>query len=81
MSRALSKVAPEWWDYTTLDGEILHDAAKLTPEDMQAMSREGFEVVFHAQIKRRILRIALAVDGFLKKVPGKNGHSPSPSPV
>jgi hypothetical protein len=25
---------------------------------------EGFEVVFHAQIKRRILRIALAVDGF-----------------
>ena len=25
--RALSKVAPEWWDYTTLDRELLDDAA------------------------------------------------------
>ena len=25
--RALSKVAPEWWDYTTLDEQILDAAA------------------------------------------------------
>ena len=47
MARQLSKVAPEWWDYTTLDQEILDDAAKLTPEDMLALSRNGFKVVFY----------------------------------
>ncbi len=34
MGRALSKVAPEWWDYTTLDSELLADAARLEPEDL-----------------------------------------------
>lgn len=47
MTRPLSKIAPDWWDYTTLDQEILDDAAKLTPEDMLALSREGFKVVFY----------------------------------
>lgn len=47
MARPLSKIAPDWWDYTTLDQEILNDAAKLTPEDMLALSREGFKVVFY----------------------------------
>ena len=28
--RPLSKVAPDWWDYTTLDREILDDAPHLT---------------------------------------------------
>ena len=59
MARALSKVAPEWWDYTTLDSEILHDAAQLTPEDMQAMSREGFEVVFYDSLEEFYLAEAL----------------------
>ncbi len=27
--RTISKVAPDWWDYTTLDEQILNDAAKL----------------------------------------------------
>ena len=27
--RNQSKVAPGWWDYTTLDREILDDAARL----------------------------------------------------
>jgi hypothetical protein len=27
--RAISQVAPEWWDYTTLDREILDEAARL----------------------------------------------------
>jgi glucosamine-6-phosphate deaminase len=47
MSRPLSKIAPDWWDYTTLDREILKDAARLTPEDMLGLSREGFKVVFY----------------------------------
>ena len=32
MARPLSKIAPDWWDYTTLGKEILDEAAKLTPE-------------------------------------------------
>ena len=47
MARPLSKIAPDWWDYTTLDQEILDAAAKLTAEDMLALSRPGFKVVFY----------------------------------
>ncbi len=47
MSRPLSVVAPEWWDYTTLDKELIGDAARLTPEEMLGLSRPGFEVVFY----------------------------------
>lgn len=47
MARPYSKLAPDWWDYTTIDQAILDDAAKLTPEDMLGLSREGFKVVFY----------------------------------
>ena len=46
MPRPLSVVAPDWWDYTTLDREILEDAARLTPKDLLALSRPGFLVRF-----------------------------------
>lgn len=42
--RSLSKVAPEWWDYTTLDNELLTDVAKLTEKDLSQLSRPGFTV-------------------------------------
>jgi glucosamine-6-phosphate deaminase len=57
--RAISKVAPEWWDYTTLDEEILNDAAKLTPADMLQLSRPGFEVKFYDTIEDFYLAEAL----------------------
>ena len=47
MARAISKVAPEWWDYTTLDTELLADAARLTPEDLVQLSRDGFQVTIY----------------------------------
>jgi len=47
MARAISKVAPGWWDYTTLDREILDDAAKLTVKDVEQLSRPGFKVVMY----------------------------------
>ena len=28
MPRPISKIAPEWWDYTTLEPELLADAAQ-----------------------------------------------------
>jgi glucosamine-6-phosphate deaminase len=47
MPRPLSKVAPEWWDYTTLDAELLGDAAKLTADDLVQLSRPGFRVTIY----------------------------------
>jgi len=61
--RRLSKVAPEWWDYTTLDDDILNDAAKLTPDDMPALSREGFTVKFYDTIEDFYLAEALEYIG------------------
>lgn len=51
MARPLSKIAPDWWDYTTLDKEILDEAAKLTPESMVALSRPGFKVVIYETLE------------------------------
>ena len=44
MTRPISKVAPGWWDYTTLDEQLLADAARLSAEDIVQLSRPGFEV-------------------------------------
>jgi len=59
MPRPLSKIAPDWWDYTTLDKELLDDAAKLTPEDMLGLSREGFKVVIYDTLEEFYLAEAL----------------------
>ena len=47
MARSISKVAPDWWDYTTLDSEILEDAAHLTAGDLEGLSRKGFQVAIY----------------------------------
>ena len=59
MARKISMLAPEWWDYTTLDDEILNDAAKLTFEDMAGLSREGFKVIFYDTLEDFYLAEAL----------------------
>lgn len=59
MARKESILAPGWWDYTTLDDEILNDAARLTDEDMQAMSRDGFTVKFYDTLEDFYLAEAL----------------------
>jgi glucosamine-6-phosphate deaminase len=59
MPRALSKIAPEWWDYTTLDPAVLADAAKLTARDVQQLSRPGFTVVFYDTLEEFYLAEAL----------------------
>lgn len=43
-SRPISKVAPQWWDYTTLDAELLQEAAALDADGLLQLSRPGFEV-------------------------------------
>lgn len=44
MPRPISKVAPGWWDYTTLDETLLADAARLTADDLVGLSRKGFRL-------------------------------------
>ncbi len=45
--RPLSKIAPQWWDYTTLDPELLSDAARLSADDLPRLAREGFNIRFY----------------------------------
>ena len=47
MARKTSILAPDWWDFTTLDDDILNDAARLSADDILGLSREGFKVVFY----------------------------------
>src|SRR6266496_1406504 len=57
--RKLSSIAPDWWDYTTLDDEIIQAAAGLTPERMLNLSRPGFKVVFYDSLEEFYLAEAL----------------------
>jgi len=59
MARAISKVAPEWWDYTTLDGKILDAAARLSVKDVAQLSRPGFKVVMYDTLEEFYLAEAL----------------------
>ncbi len=57
--RPLSKISPDWWDYTTLDRELLDAAARLSADDLQNLSRPGFEVRFYETIEDFYLAEAL----------------------
>ena len=57
--RPQSKVAPGWWDYTTLDRALLDDAAKLTADDLLGLSRPGFRVVAYDTLEDFYLAEAL----------------------
>jgi glucosamine-6-phosphate deaminase len=59
MARKLSMLAPGWWDFTTLDDELLNDVAKLTAEDIFQLSRNGFKVVFYDTLEDFYLAEAL----------------------
>ena len=59
MARPESKLAPGWWDYTTLDAEILRNAARLREGDMLRLSRPGFRVVFYETLEEFYLAEAL----------------------
>ena len=59
MPRRMSAIAPGWWDYTTLDPEVVEEAARLTPRDLQRLSRPGFTVVFYDTLEEFYLAEAL----------------------
>ena len=47
----MSKLAVDWWDFTTVDPAIVKDAAALDAGGMAQLSREGFQVVFYDKIE------------------------------
>jgi glucosamine-6-phosphate deaminase len=59
MPRKLSSISADWWDYTTLDDDIIQEVARLTPEKMLKLSRPGFQVVFYETLEEFYLAEAL----------------------
>ena len=70
MPRKLSYVAHDWWDYTTLDREILDDAARLSVDDLRQLGRPGFTVNFYDTVEEFYLAEALEyIDTWRKATP------------
>ncbi len=68
--RAASSVAPAWWDYTTIDRQLVDEAAKLTPAAMLAFGRDGFRVVMYDTIEEFYLAEALEyIDAWSQSTP------------
>jgi glucosamine-6-phosphate deaminase len=59
MPRRASAIAPDWWDYTTLDPGLVDEAARLSARDLQHLSRPGFTVVFYDTLEDFYLAEAL----------------------
>ena len=59
MPRKLSAIAPDWWDYTTLDADLIDEAARLTADDLARLSRPGFSVVLYDTLEDFYLAEAL----------------------
>ena len=59
MPRPISKVAPGWWDYTTLDPAILQEVPKINEKALLQLSRPGFKVSFYETLEEFYLAEAL----------------------
>lgn len=59
MPRKPSLIAPDWWDYTCLPDELVREAARLTPRDLERLSRPGFRVVLYDTLEDFYLAEAL----------------------
>jgi len=59
MPRKLSAIAPDWWDYTTLDSSLIDEVARLRARDLERLSRPGFKVVLYDTLEDFYLAEAL----------------------
>jgi glucosamine-6-phosphate deaminase len=59
MPRRFSALSPDWWDYTTLDLELIEAVARLTARDVERLSRPGFRVVMYDTLEEFYLAEAL----------------------
>lgn len=70
MPRKLSHIAPDWWDYTTLDNELINEAARLEVEDLVQLSRPGFTVKLYDTLEDFYLAEALEyIDAWRQSTP------------
>jgi len=49
--RNVSKISKDFWDYTTLDPQLLHEAARLTERDLEQLARPGFTMKFYDTVE------------------------------
>lgn len=59
MNLRTSSISPDWWDYTCLPLDIVDEVARLTPRDLEKLSRPGFRVVFYDTLEDFYLAEAL----------------------
>ena len=59
MPRRLSAISPGWWDYTTIDAELVDEVAKLTSRDVERLTRPGFKVTMFDTLEELYLAEAL----------------------
>ena len=59
MPRKISNIAPQWWDYTTLDEALINDAAGLSEKDIAQLERPGFKIQFYDTLEDFYLAEAL----------------------
>jgi glucosamine-6-phosphate deaminase len=59
MPRRLSAISPGWWDYTTIDSDLVDEVARLTSRDVERLSRPGFKVVMFDTLEELYLSEAL----------------------
>ena len=72
-ARKLSAIAPDWWDYTTLDADLIDEAARLTARDLEQLSRPGFRVVMYDTLEDFYLAEALEyIDAWRQSTGGQS---------
>lgn len=59
MPRKLSHIAPDWWDFTTLDSDLIQEAAGINERSLKRLSRPGFKVVLYDTLEDFYLAEAL----------------------
>ncbi len=59
MNLRTSSISPDWWDYTCLPLDIVDEVARLTPRDLEKLSRPGFRVIFYDTLEDFYLAEAL----------------------
>jgi glucosamine-6-phosphate deaminase len=59
MPHQTSSISPEWWDYTCIDKMLVEEVARLTPRDLEKLSRPGFRVVMFDTLEEFYLAEAL----------------------
>jgi glucosamine-6-phosphate deaminase len=54
-----SAISPDWWDYTCLPLDLVEEVARLTPTDLEQLTRPGFRVVMYDTLEDFYLAQAL----------------------